>query len=62
LHSDPKFGWGGGGVSYIDAREKMFRNTVLACILLRKNFWNGVPACSIIQIPLNIINDDNEAL
>jgi hypothetical protein len=40
MHSDPKFGWEerGGGVSYTDAGEIRFRNAVLACILLRKNF------------------------
>jgi hypothetical protein len=39
------------GISYTDFRGK-FRNTVLGCILLRKNFQNGVPACSITKIPL----------
>jgi hypothetical protein len=37
-HTDPKFGWRGGGVSYIDARKRRFRNAVPAFISLRKNF------------------------
>jgi hypothetical protein len=43
-HSDPKFGRRGGGVSYIDDRKKRFRNAVPVCVLLRKNFRNGVPS------------------
>jgi hypothetical protein len=35
--------------------KKRFWNTVLVCILLRKNFWNGVPGCSITKIPLGIV-------
>jgi hypothetical protein len=50
--SDPKFGRRGGSVSHIDARKKGFRNTVPACTLVRKNFWNGVLARSITRIPL----------
>jgi hypothetical protein len=50
--SDPKFGRRGGGVSYIDARQKRFWNPILACILLR-NFQNGVPAHTITKIPLS---------
>jgi hypothetical protein len=41
-HSDPKFGRRGGGVSYIDAKKR-FRIAVPVCVLLRKNFRNGVP-------------------
>jgi hypothetical protein len=37
----------GGGVSYIDARTKRFRDAVRACAFLRKNFRNGVPARSV---------------
>jgi hypothetical protein len=33
---------------------KKFWNTVLACVLLRKNLRNGLPACSVTKIPLNI--------
>jgi hypothetical protein len=44
---------GDGGVSYIDGRRKTFRNIVLACVLLRKNFWNGVPARSVTKISLH---------
>jgi hypothetical protein len=32
--------------------EKRFWDAVPACILLRKNFWNGVLARSITKIPL----------
>jgi hypothetical protein len=39
-----------GGVSYTNSRKKGFQNVVLACILLTKNFWNGVPARSITKI------------
>jgi hypothetical protein len=41
--SDPKFGRRGSGVSYINARKERFWNTNPDCILLRKNFWNGIP-------------------
>jgi hypothetical protein len=53
--SDPKFGHRGEGVSYIDARKKKkrFWNAILVCVL-PKNFQNGVPACSVIKIPLVI--------
>jgi hypothetical protein len=43
-HSDPEFSWRQGGVSCIDVREKRFQNTVPACVLLRRNFWNGIPS------------------
>jgi hypothetical protein len=52
MHSDPKFGWRGGGVSYIDAREKRFQNTIPACALLRKNFSNNILACSVTKISM----------
>jgi hypothetical protein len=39
------------GVSYTYARKKV-SGMPLACILLRKNFWNGILACSITNIPL----------
>jgi hypothetical protein len=42
--SDPKFGRRGRDVSYIESREKRFRNAVPACVLLRKNYRYGVPA------------------
>jgi hypothetical protein len=48
---DPKFGWRGEGVSYINARKKRFWNTVPACVLLRLNFQNGVPAHSVKKCP-----------
>jgi hypothetical protein len=35
------------GVGYIYAKNERFWNTIPACVLLRKNFQNGVPACSI---------------
>jgi hypothetical protein len=41
--SDPEFGWRGVCWLY-QCHEKMFRNAILSCVLLRKNFWNGVPA------------------
>jgi hypothetical protein len=43
---DPKFGRRGGDVSYIDAREK-----VPACVLLKKNFRNGVTALFVTKYP-----------
>jgi hypothetical protein len=45
-----KFDWRGGRVRYTNARKK-FRNAVLACVLLGKNFQNGVLAHSITKIP-----------
>jgi hypothetical protein len=51
-HSDSKFRWPRRGVSYIDAREKRFRNTIPACMLPRKKFRNGVPARSVIEMSL----------
>jgi hypothetical protein len=53
MHSDPKFGWRQSGVNYIDAMKKRFQNAVLACVLPRKNFWNGVLAHSITKTPLS---------
>jgi len=51
--SDPKFGRRGESESHIDTRKKRrCQNTVPACTLLRKNFWNGVLARSITRIPL----------
>jgi hypothetical protein len=52
MHSDQKFGRTGKGVNYINARKKMFWNAFPASVLLRENFQNNVPACSIIEIPL----------
>jgi hypothetical protein len=40
------------GVSYAYAGEKRCWNSVPACVLVRQNFQNGVPACSITKIPL----------
>jgi hypothetical protein len=34
---------------------KKVRNAVPACIPLRKNFQNGVPACSVAKIPLHLL-------
>jgi hypothetical protein len=51
-YSDPKFGQRGKVlVIPMSGKKKRFWNAVLACILLRKNFWNGVPARSITKIP-----------
>jgi hypothetical protein len=50
-HRDPKFGRK-GGVSYIDAKKKRFRNAVQAYALLRKNFRNGVPARPVTKVAL----------
>jgi hypothetical protein len=41
-----------GGVIYTSARERSFWDAVTACVLLRKNFQNGVLARSITKIPL----------
>jgi hypothetical protein len=40
--SDPKFGQ--RGVVLYQCQKERFWNAVLACVLLRKNFWNGVPS------------------
>jgi hypothetical protein len=42
------------GVSYTDPRKKGFWNAVVACVLLIKNFQNGILACSITKIPLGL--------
>jgi hypothetical protein len=44
MHSDPKFGQRGWGVSHINARKKRFQNAIPACILQRKNYQKSVPA------------------
>jgi hypothetical protein len=36
-----------------NARKK-FCNTILACIVLRNSFQNGIPMCSVTKIPLVI--------
>lgn len=41
-----------GGVRNTNARKKTFWNVVLACVLLRKIFWNGIPVCSASKIPV----------
>jgi hypothetical protein len=41
-----------GGVIYTNSRNKRFRNTVQACVLMRKNFRNGVPVRSVTNIHL----------
>jgi hypothetical protein len=41
---------GEGGVIYTDAKEKRSWNAVPICVLLRKNFWNGVLVHSITKI------------
>jgi hypothetical protein len=51
MHSNPKFGWRGGGVGYIAVRTKGYHNTVLACVL-RMNTQTGVAAHSVSKIPL----------
>jgi hypothetical protein len=55
-YSATKFDRSGGGVNYIQAREKGFRNAVSACVLLRKNFRNGVHARSVTKILLPSFN------
>jgi hypothetical protein len=40
-----------GVVSVIPTEGKQFRNAVPACVLLTKNFRDGVPARSVIKIP-----------
>jgi hypothetical protein len=48
-----------GGVSYIDSGKKRFWNAILACSLLVKNLWNGIPASSVIKIPMVLrVNSD----
>jgi hypothetical protein len=56
VHSDPKFGWRGGGVSYINDRKKRLWNGVPTCVLLRHNFQNGVPLHFVIKMHLDISN------
>jgi hypothetical protein len=40
-------------VLVISRPGKKFRNVVQPCVLLRKNFRNGVPACYVIKIPVS---------
>jgi hypothetical protein len=47
----PKIRLERGGVSYTNARKKGFWNAIMACVLLRKNFQNGVLAPSITKYP-----------
>jgi hypothetical protein len=42
------------GDSYTSAKGKAFWKGILACILLRKNLWTGIPALSITKIHLDI--------
>jgi len=49
IASDPKFGQRRGGVSYMDAGKNRFQNAALACVLLRKNFWNSFAAHSVTE-------------
>jgi hypothetical protein len=49
--SDPKFGQT-GVVLVTPMPGKKFWNAIPACIMLRKNSWNGVLAHSITKIPL----------
>jgi hypothetical protein len=42
-------------VSYIDARIKRLWNAIPAFVILKKNFWDGILACSITKIPLLIV-------
>jgi hypothetical protein len=51
--SDPKFGRR-GVVLVITLPGKMLWNAVLACVLLRKNFLNGVSAHFITKILLPV--------
>jgi hypothetical protein len=39
------------GVTYTNTRKKKGSGTLPACILLRKNFWNGILAHSVKSIP-----------
>jgi hypothetical protein len=55
-HSDPNVGQKGGGTIAMPGKEK-FWNAFLGCILLRKNFQNGVLACSFTKIPLGVIKN-----
>jgi hypothetical protein len=43
-----------GEVSVISMPGKKIQNTILACVLLRSNFWNSVLACSIAKIPMHV--------
>jgi hypothetical protein len=36
--------------------KKGFWNAVMACILLRNNFQNSIPACSVTKLPLGILH------
>jgi hypothetical protein len=45
-----------GGISYIDARRKRFRNALPACVLLIKEFRNGVPTRSVTKtLPVSVL-------
>jgi hypothetical protein len=50
MHCDTKFGWWGG---VIPIPGKKFWRAVPVCVLLRKNFWNSVPARSVTKITTN---------
>jgi hypothetical protein len=39
------------GVIYTYPRKRRFQNAVLGCVLLRKNFQNGIPTCSTTKYP-----------
>jgi hypothetical protein len=41
-----------GVVSYINARKHRFQNAIPSCVLLRKNFQNGIPVHCVTKIPL----------
>jgi hypothetical protein len=49
-HTVTKNSVGDGG--YTDPGKRRFRNASRGCVLLRKNLQNGVPARSVIKIPL----------
>jgi hypothetical protein len=40
------------GVIYTDPGKRDSRTQIPGCVLLRKNFQNGIPAHSITEIPL----------
>lgn len=47
------------GVSYTDARQKLFWNGILVCVLSIKNLQNCVWACSVTKIPLVVSKHKN---
>jgi hypothetical protein len=51
MHSDTKLGL--GGELYCCPQKEEFWNDILVCVLLRKNFQNGLLVRCVTKIPLD---------